>query len=197
MASLHFYYSTMNAGKSTDLLQSNYNYIERGMKTYVLKPAIDTREGKAVVRSRIGLEAECEMFTPEVNLYSLIEQRIKVEGKIHCVLIDEAQFMTREHIEQLSQVVDKLETPVVVYGLRSDFQGNLFPGSAALFALADKLYEVKTICWCGSKASMVLRTDESGKVIREGDQVYIGGNDSYISVCRKHHGEGKTGLEVS
>ncbi|QGH72059.1 thymidine kinase [Klebsiella phage N1M2] len=192
MSSLYFYHSSMNAGKSTTLLQANYNYHERGMKTLVLKPAIDTREGKAVIRSRIGLEAECVMFEKHDNLFWVIQSLIGLKPNPHCILIDEAQFLTKEQVIQLSEIVDQLDVPVLCYGLRSDFQGNLFPGSAALFALADKLERVKTICWCGRSAHMVLRLDSEGKVVREGQQVDVGGNDKYISVCRKHFKSGQT-----
>jgi thymidine kinase len=191
MASLHFYYSTMNAGKSTNLLQANYNYHERGMKTFVLKPAIDTREGKAVIKSRIGLEAECILFEPHQNLFVLITDMIAAHGMPACVFIDEAQFMSTEQVIELTDIVDEHQLPVMCYGLRTDFQGKLFPGSAMLFARADKLVEVRTICWCGKNAFMVLRLNENGEVVREGDQVKVGGNDSYISVCRRHFRSGQ------
>lgn len=191
MASLHFYYSTMNAGKSAALIQSNYNYIERGMKTLVLKPAIDTREGKAVIRSRTGSEVECVTFSPTDDLYTYVVKH-RDQLKQGAVFIDEAQFMTPEQVKQLAMVVDYLEIPVIAYGLRTDFQGKLFPGSAALFELANKLIQMKTICWCGKAATMVLRVDEKGYVVREGNQIQVGGNDSYISVCRNHFTLGKT-----
>lgn len=186
MSSLHFYYSTMNAGKSASLLQANYNYLERGMKTYLLKPKIDTREEKAVIRSRTGLESMCELFSGTDNVYQMTCEYTGLNGDIDVVLIDEGQFMTKEQVLQLTDIVDKLNIPVMVYGLRSDFQGNLFPGSAALFAVAERLEEVRTICWCGKRATMVLRIGECGTVIREGNQVQIGGNSAYVSVCRKH-----------
>lgn len=191
MASLHYYYSTMNAGKSLDLLRSNYNYQERGMKTYILKPQIDTREEKEVIRSRTGLEAECELFGQDADLFSMISEYTLLNGDIKCVFIDEAQFMTEAQVIQLALVVHKLGIPVVTYGLRSDFQGKLFPGSAALLVWANKLTELKTICWCGSKATMVLRLDTAGKVVRIGEQVQIGGNDSYVSVCSRHFLDGQ------
>lgn len=190
MAGLYFYYSTMNAGKSSSLLQSNYNYLERGMKTLVLKPGIDTRENKAVVRSRIGLETECILFGPHDNLFTFINRLIGTDD-VACIFIDEAQFMSDIQIKQLARIVDELDIPVLCYGLRTDFQGNLFPGSAALLGWANKLIELKTICWCGSKAHMVLRLDETGEVVKEGAQVQVGGNDSYVSVCRKHFTEGR------
>lgn len=191
MASLHFYYSTMNAGKSADLIRSNHNYIERGMKTLVLKPAVDTREDRPVIKSRTGSEVECLPFEKDEDLLLLVLGKSEVIGGLKVVLIDEAQFMTPEQVKQLSLVVDTLHIPVIAYGLRSDFQGNLFPGSSALFALANKLTEVKTICWCGKAATMVLRLDEKGDVVKDGDQVMIGGNDTYVSVCRNHFMQGK------
>ncbi|QYN80137.1 thymidine kinase [Kosakonia phage Kc263] len=191
MASLHFYYSTMNAGKSAALIQSNYNYKERGMRTLVLKPAIDTREGRSVIRSRTGSEVECVTFGPGEDLYTyVVKHRDPV--KPSAVFIDEAQFMTAEQVKQLAMVVDYLEIPVIAYGLRTDFQGKLFPGSAALFELANKLIQLKTICWCGCAATMVLRVDDDGYVVREGNQVQVGGNDTYVSVCRNHFMLGKT-----
>lgn len=191
MASLYFYYSSMNAGKSIDLLRSNYNYLERGMKTLVLKPAIDTREETAVVRSRIGLEVECDLFKPDDNLWWVVNRALGITNQIHCIFIDEAQFLTPEQVNQLGHVTNELDIPVLCYGLRTDFQGNLFPGSAKLLGIADKLTELKTICWCGSKATMVLRMDEDGNVVRDGAQVQVGGNDTYVSVCRKHHADGR------
>jgi len=187
MASIHFHYSTMNAGKSANLLNANYNYIERGMKTLVLKPAIDTREAESVVRSRTGNETPCTLFGPEEDVYALVVKLIDTLGTMpKCIFIDECQFMSREQVWQLTNVVDELHIPVMCYGLCSDFQGNLFSGTAALFAVADRVVEVRTICWCGSKAYMVLRLDETGDVVREGDQIKVGGNDSYVSVCRRH-----------
>lgn len=193
MASLHYYYSTMNAGKSAQLLQANHNYIERKMRTYLLKPAIDTREDKPVIRSRTGLEAECDLFNKEDNLFSIVSEYTGLNGNVDVVMIDESQFMTTEQIYQLTDIVEKLGIPVLAYGLRSDFQGNLFPGSAALFALADRFEEVRTICWCSRRATMVLRINENGTIVREGDQVQIGGNSSYVSVCREHFKLGKLG----
>ncbi|MEN8693413.1 MAG: thymidine kinase [Akkermansiaceae bacterium] len=188
MAKLYFYYSAMNAGKSTNLLQSSYNYQERGMGTLLLTPEIDERAGMGKIASRIGLEAEAETFNQADNLHALIEGR-EVDPPIACVLIDEAQFLTRPQVEQLAEVADDLDIPVLCYGIRTDFQGNLFPGSAALLGWADNLTELKTICHCGSKATMNLRTDEKGKAIKEGSQVEIGGNERYVSMCRKHFRE--------
>jgi thymidine kinase len=193
MAKLYFYYSAMNAGKSTVLLQSSYNYQERGMRTLVFVPAIDTRSGLGRVRSRIGLEAPAEVLTPTDNLLNRVRHEHTIDP-IACVLIDEAQFLTRAQIEQLSDVADVLEIPVLCYGLRTDFQGQLFPGSGALLALADDLVELKTICHCGRKATMNLRLAADGRAVREGAQIEIGGNERYVAMCRRHH---KTALAAS
>ncbi|TWU56184.1 Thymidine kinase [Rubripirellula reticaptiva] len=189
MAKLYFYYSTMNAGKSTVLLQSSYNYRERGMNTLLLAPEIDNRMGAGKVSSRIGINAEAEVFNTADNLFVIVDHEHN-RAPIHCVLIDEAQFLTKRQVHQLSDVCDNLEIPVLAYGLRTDFQGNLFEGSDALLAWADTLSEIKTICHCGSKATMVLRMDNSGRVVKEGQQVQIGGNERYVPVCRKHFKEG-------
>jgi thymidine kinase len=188
MAKLYFYYSSMNAGKSTALLQSSYNYKERGMNTLVLAPNLDDRYGAGKVTSRIGIDAEAIVFRSADDLYALIEARHKDEA-LHCILIDEAQFLTRQQVFDLGEVTDKLNIPVLAYGLRTDFQGEPFPGSKYLLAWADNLKELKAICHCGSKATMVLRLDGSGKVVTEGSQVEIGGNDKYVSTCRKHFKE--------
>ena len=193
MAKLYFYYSAMNAGKSTVLLQSSYNYQERGMRTLVFVPAIDTRSGLGRVRSRIGLEAPAEVLTPTDNLLNRVRHEHTIDP-IACVLIDEAQFLTRAQVEQLSDVADVLEIPVLCYGLRTDFQGQLFPGSGALLALADDLVELKTICHCGRKATMNLRLAADGRAVREGAQIDIGGNERYVAMCRRHH---KTALAAS
>lgn len=185
MAKLYFYYSSMNAGKSTALLQSSYNYRERGMNTLVLAPQLDNRYGKGKVTSRIGIETDARTFTPDDNLFDVVEARI-AEEPLHCVLIDEAQFLTRDQVFQLSDVTDKLNVPVLAYGLRTDFQGEPFEGSKYLLAWSDNLKELKAICHCGSKATMVLRMDPEGNAVTEGAQVEIGGNDRYISMCRKH-----------
>ena len=187
MAKLYFYYSAMNAGKSTILLQSIYNYHERGMETLIYSPAFDNRFGEAVVASRIGLQEKAIPFDANLNLYEDIKQRLaRPEHKLRCVLVDEAQFLTKDQVTQLSRAVDDFKIPVLTYGLRTDFQGELFPGSARLLALADELHEIKTICHCGSKATMVLRLNSQGKPVKTGAQVEIGGNDKYLSVCRKH-----------
>ena len=189
MAKLFFYYSTMNAGKSTILLQSSYNYRERGMNTLVFSPEIDDRFGVGKISSRIGLQADSIAFSPSVNLFRSI-QKEHAKKTVHCVLVDESQFLTRQQVRQLSDVCDDLDIPVLAYGLRTDFQGNLFEGSQHLMAWADTLNEIKTICHCGRKATMVLRVDGSGKPVREGEQIQIGGNERYVSVCRKHFKDG-------
>ena len=185
MAKLYFYYSSMNAGKSTALLQSSYNYKERGMSTLVLTPMLDDRYGAGRVTSRIGIDAEATVFRRDDDLYGLVEGLHSQEA-MHCVLIDEAQFLTREQVFELSDVTDKLNIPVLAYGLRTDFQGEPFEGSKYLLAWSDNLKELKAICHCGSKATMVLRMDGDGNAVTEGSQVEIGGNDRYISMCRKH-----------
>ena len=185
MAKLYFKYSTMNAGKSTLLLQASYNYIERGMQTYLLTANFDDRAGKGKIGSRIGIEAEADTYTQADDLFAKIKARLD-EGPCACVLVDEAQWMTRDQVWQLARAVDDLGVPVMTYGLRVDFRGELFPGSAALLALADEMREVRTICHCGKKANMVIRVDENGDAVAEGAQIEVGGNDRYISLCRKH-----------
>lgn len=185
MAKMYFYYSSMNAGKSTALLQSSYNYRERGMNTVVMAPLLDNRYGVGKVTSRIGLESEATTFKPDDNLFDIIEA-MHVDEPLHCVLIDEAQFLTKDQVFQLGEVTDSLNIPVLAYGLRTDFQGEPFDGSKYLLAWSDNLRELKAICHCGSKATMVIRMDESGEPVREGSQVEIGGNDRYVSMCRKH-----------
>ena len=188
MAKLYFYYSTMNAGKSTTLLQSSFNYRERGMHTVLLTAALDDRFGKGKVSSRIGLSQEADLFSAGDNLYRHIEQRHS-DKAIDCVLVDESQFLSEDQVWQLSEVSDQLGIPVLCYGIRTDFQGQLFPGSKALLAWADELQELKTICHCGSKATMVVRVDEQGNALKEGSQVEIGGNERYVSLCRRHFKE--------
>ena len=188
MAKLYFYYSSMNAGKSTALLQSSYNYKERGMRTMVLAPDLDNRYGSGKVTSRIGIEAEAVTFRPDDNLFSVVASACKPEP-LNCVLVDEAQFLTKEQVFQLSDVTDELNIPVLAYGLRTDFRGEPFEGSKYLLAWSDNLKELKAICHCGSKATMVVRFDENGVAIREGSQIEIGGNDRYVSMCRKHFKE--------
>jgi thymidine kinase len=188
MAKLYFYYSSMNAGKSTALLQSSYNYKERGMNTLVMAPLLDDRYGSGKVTSRIGIETEAVGFRRADDLFALVEEQCSV-APLHCVLIDEAQFLTRDQVFQLSDVTDNLNIPVLAYGLRTDFQGEPFEGSKYLLAWSDNLKELKAICHCGSKATMVLRLDGEGNAVTEGSQVEIGGNDRYISMCRKHFKE--------
>ncbi|EIJ70441.1 MULTISPECIES: thymidine kinase [Pasteurellaceae] len=186
MAKLYFYYSTMNAGKSTTLLQSAYNYNERNMNTLVYTAAIDDRFGQGRVTSRIGISQQANLFSHDTNLFEEISQHLKQE-KLHCILVDEAQFLTKTQVYQLSDVVDELNIPVLCYGLRTDFQAELFEGSKYLLAWADQLEELKTICHCGRKANFVLRLNEQGNVVKDGAQIQIGGNDRYISVCRLHY----------
>ena len=186
---LYFYYSAMNAGKSTILLQSSYNYGERGMRTLILLPEIDTRDKKGKVTSRVGLEADAVTFNPSDNLLGVVSRHHETTP-IHCVLVDEAQFLTKRQVRQLSDVCDQLDVPVLAYGLRTDFQGNLFEGSSQLLAWADSMHEIKTICHCGRKATMVLRIDADGHAVKDGQQIQIGGNDRYVSVCRLHFKEG-------
>jgi len=186
MAQLYFYYSAMNAGKSTALLQSSYNYQERGMRTLVYTAEIDDRFGAGKVSSRIGLSSPAALFNAQTRLEKEIAAE-HAQQPVHCVLVDECQFLTRDQVKGLSDVVDNLDIPVLCYGLRTDFRGELFCGSQYLLAWADKLVELKTVCHCGRKAGMVLRLDSDGRPFSEGEQVVIGGNERYISVCRKHY----------
>lgn len=188
MAKLYFHYSTMNAGKSTLLLQASYNYIERGMQTYLLTANFDDRAGAGKIGSRIGIEAAADTYTQSDDLFAKIKARLQA-GPCACVLVDEAQWMTRDQVWQLARTVDDLGVPVMAYGLRVDFRGELFPGSAALLALADEMREVRTICHCGRKATMVIRTDADGNAVAEGAQIEVGGNDRYVSLCRRHFRE--------
>lgn len=185
MAKLYFNYSTMNAGKSTVLLQASHNYRERGMDTYLMTARLDGRAGVGKIASRIGISADADTFGAEDNVFDMIKDRL-AQGKVACVFVDEAQFLTRDQVWQLASAVDDLKVPVLAYGLRVDFQGHLFPGSAALLALADEMREVRTICECGRKATMVIRQDAHGNTITEGAQVQIGGNETYVSLCRRH-----------
>jgi thymidine kinase len=188
MAKLYFYYSTMNAGKSTSLLQASYNYAERGMRTLLYTARFDDRAGGKIA-SRIGIDADAFHFDAGTNFLN-----DSLERKPDCVLVDEAQFLSKDQVRQLTVVVDEVNIPVMCYGLRTDFMGELFPGSAALLAWADTLVELKTICCCGRKATMVVRVSPMGKVEQSGQQVEIGGNDRYVSLCRKHFTESmKTG----
>jgi thymidine kinase len=185
MAKLYFHYSTMNAGKSTSLLQASHNYRERGMETYLITAQFDNRAGDGRIASRIGIGEPADTFAPDENLFAKIKARL--EGSdIACVFIDEAQFLSKDQVWQLARAVDDLGVPVMCYGLRVDFRGELFPGSAALLALSDEMREVRTICHCGKKATMVVRKGPDGKALRDGAQVQIGGNETYVSLCRRH-----------
>lgn len=185
MAKLYFHFSTMNAGKSTSLLQASHNYREGGMVTYLITAQLDNRAGQARIASRIGIGEPADTFAPGEDLFAKIAARL-TSGPLACIFIDEAQFLTKAQVWQLARAVDDLNVPIMCYGLRVDFQGNLFPGSAALLAWADEMREVRTICHCGKKATMVVRKGEGGAVLRDGEQVQIGGNETYVSLCRRH-----------
>lgn len=185
MAKLYFHYSTMNAGKSTILLQAAHNYAERGMDTYLLTAKFDTRAGQARIASRIGIASDADTFNAESDLFQMIADRLRT-GPCACVFLDEAQFLSEAQVWQLARAVDDLGVPVMCYGLRVDFLGKLFPGSATLLALADEMREVRTICHCGRKATMVVRKGDDGQALADGAQVQIGGNDTYVSLCRRH-----------
>ena len=185
MAKLYFQYSTMNAGKSTLLLQASHNYNERGMETYLLTAKFDNRSGQRKIGSRIGISKAADTFSVGEDLFAKIKKRLN-QKSVNCVFIDEAQFLETEQVWQLARTVDDLSVPVMCYGLRVDFRGQLFPGSAALLALADEMREIRTICHCGKKATMVVRQDENGNALTDGAQVQIGGNETYVSLCRRH-----------
>ncbi|WP_293451808.1 thymidine kinase [Planktotalea sp.] len=185
MAKLYFHYSTMNAGKSTVLLQAAHNYIECGMQIYLLTARFDNRAGDGRIASRIGIGKDADTFDADDDLFQKIETRCE-QGPCACIFIDEAQFLSEDHVWQLARAVDDLKVPIMCYGLRVDFRGKLFPGSAALLALSDEMREVRTICHCGKKATMVIRQDETGRALTEGEQVQIGGNEVYVSLCRRH-----------
>ncbi|PUT38638.1 thymidine kinase [Legionella taurinensis] len=195
MAKLYFYYSAMNAGKSTVLLQSSHNYQEKGMQTLLLMPALDNRYQYGTITSRIGLSEPAYAFHPQDNLYTHV-LKSRAEKPYACVLIDEAQFLTREQVYQLTEITDQLSIPVLTYGLRTDFRGELFTGSQYLLAWADELIEIKTICHCGRKATMNRRINAAGEVIAEGEQLFIGGNESYVSTCRRHFKSRQTASET-
>ncbi|QLH42008.1 MAG: thymidine kinase [Coxiellaceae bacterium] len=195
MAKLHFYYSAMNAGKSTVLLQSSYNYQERGMDTLLYTSSLDTRFGKGKIASRLGLQAPAITVDSDFNIYTNAEKAITTNPNIRCVLVDEAHFLTKAQVKQLCDITDFLDVPVLAYALRTDFQTEPFEGSLYLMAWADLIIEIKTICHCGKKATMTLRIDAEGKPIRSGAKVEIGGNERYVSVCRKHHKLGVTASE--
>ncbi|AWW75450.1 thymidine kinase [Erythrobacter sp. KY5] len=193
MAKLYFYYSSMNAGKSTTLLQADFNYRERGMKTMLWTAELDTRS-EGMVRSRIGLEAGAHLYRPDTDLFAAVSEAHK-DTPLDCVLLDEAQFLTEEQVWQLAALADETGIPVLCYGIRTDFLGKLFPGSAALLGIADALVELKAVCHCGRKASMNLRVMEDGTPVSEGAQTEIGGNDRYVALCRKHFSKAlKTGI---
>ena len=185
MAKLYFSYSSMNAGKSTTLLQASHNYRERGMDTFLLTASLDDRSGVGVIGSRIGLKQDAETYKPGDDLWDRIETASESRN-IACIFVDEAQFLAPSQVWQLARVADRLGIPVMCYGLRTDFRGELFPGSQTLLAIADVLREIRTICWCGKKATMVVRIDGEGRVALDGDQVSIGGEESYVSLCRRH-----------
>lgn len=187
MAKLYFHYSTMNAGKSTALLQASYNYRERGMTTLLFIAALDDRAGRGRIGSRIGLSAEAEIFGRDDDLYAKVAET-QVSHPVHCIFIDEAQFLSEDQVWQLARVADRLNVPVMCYGLRTDFQGKLFPGSNTLLAIADELREIRTICRCGRRATMVVRLGPDGKVLHQGAQIDIG-DDKYVSLCRRHWDE--------
>ena len=193
MAKLYFYYSSMNAGKSTTLLQADFNYRERGMETMLWTASLDDRYGQGYVTSRIGLKADADKFDPETDLWAEI---ITEQGKrpLACILIDEAQFLSQAQVVQLARVTDEAGIPVLCYGLRTDFAAELFPGSAALLGLADNLVELKAVCHCGRKSTMNLRVDEAGRAVIDGAQTEIGGNDRYVAMCRKHFMEARNAV---
>jgi thymidine kinase len=190
MAKLYFYYSSMNAGKSTTLLQADFNYRERGMETMLWTAALDDRYGQGYVTSRIGLKADAHKFDPETDLWDAITAEHAVKP-LACVLFDEAQFLSRQQVLQLARITDEAKIPVLCYGLRTDFAAELFPGSAALLGLADNLIELKAVCHCGRKSTMNLRVDEAGRAVIDGAQTEIGGNDRYVAMCRKHFMEAR------
>jgi thymidine kinase len=190
IAKLYFYYAAMNAGKTTALLQSSYNYRERGMATLLYTPTIDTRYGSGQIVSRIGLDHAAISFSPEFDFYQDVLDRRSDLGPLACVMVDEAQFLRKEQVSQLARVVDNMGVPVLAYGLRTDFKGETFEGSHFLLAWADTLQELKTICFCGRKATMNGRLNEGGQLLTEGSQIDIGGNEKYVALCRRHFLEG-------
>lgn len=189
MAKLYFYYSAMNAGKSTALLQAAWNYQERGMTCLLLAPQLNTRDGAGKISSRIGLQSDAVTFNTSDSLLEICRQQHEQES-VACVFVDEAQFLTRKQVYELGEIADAIGIPVLAYGLRTDFLGNLFEGSQYLLAWADVLSEIKTVCHCGRKATMVLRIDADGRPLRAGEQIKVGGNESYVSVCRSHFKQG-------
>ena len=195
MAKVYFYYAAMNAGKSTTLLQADFNYRERGMETMLWTARLDERSGAGTIGSRIAINAPANTFDADVDLFAEVAEELK-KRPLHCVLVDEAQFLARDHVLELCRVADEVSIPVLCYGLRTDFQGNLFPGSAALLALADALIELKAVCECGRKATMNLRVDAEGHAVAAGAQTEIGGNDRYVALCRRHFFERLNDVEA-
>ena len=191
MAQLYYRYSTMNAGKSIDLIKVAYNYEERGQTVLALIPSVDDRYGTGVITSRIGVQREATVVNDDTNILELFMKENE-RHHIDCVLIDECQFLRKHHIEELVEIVDSCNTPVLCYGLKNDFRNELFEGSYYLLVYADKIEEIKTICWCGRKATMVARVVD-GKIVKSGDQIVVGGNDMYVSLCRKHYNDGRLG----
>ncbi len=195
MAQLYYRYSTMNAGKSIELIKVAYNYEERGQRVMTLLPAIDDRYGVGVITSRIGIQREAMLVKDDTNILELFLAE-KEKGEIDCVLIDECQFLRKHHVEELIEIVDTFNVPVMAYGLKNDFRNQLFEGSYYMLIYADKIEEIKTICWCGRKATMVARVVD-GKIVKQGEQIVIGGNDMYVSLCRKHYNDGRLGPDES
>ena len=195
MAQLYYRYSTMNAGKSIELIKGAYNYEERGQRGMTLLPAIDDRYGVGVITSRIGIQREAMLVKDDTNILELFLAE-KEKGEIDCVLIDECQFLRKHHVEELIEIVDTFNVPVMAYGLKNDFRNQLFEGSYYMLIYADKIEEIKTICWCGRKATMVARVVD-GKIVKQGEQIVIGGNDMYVSLCRKHYNDGRLGPDES
>ena len=191
MAQLYYRYSTMNAGKSIELIKVAYNYEERGKHVLTLVPAIDNRYGTGLVTSRIGIQREAMIVNDDTNILELY-MRENEKRKVDCILIDECQFLKKHHIQELVEIVDSCDVPVLAYGLKNDFRNELFEGSYYLLIYADKIEEIKTICWCGRKATMVARVVD-GRIVKQGEQIVVGGNDMYISLCRKHYNDGRLG----
>ncbi|WP_432453492.1 MULTISPECIES: thymidine kinase [unclassified Agarivorans] len=192
MASLHFKYAAMNSGKSTQLIQAHFNYQERGMNPLALLPAMDTRDGEGIIKARVGLSLRAETFCTQQDLFELVLTKQRQQS-LDVVIVDEGQFLSRAQVYQLANVVDELNIPVMVYGLKTDFLGELFEGAYHLLCLADKLEELKSICWCGNKGHFNARIDLNGQVVHEGKQIEIGGNERYVSLCRKHFIQGNAG----
>jgi len=189
VAQLYYRYSTMNAGKSIELIKVAYNYEERGKRVLVLTPSVDDRFGIGVIASRIGVTREAIAVNEDTNLLELFMKENK-KSPIDCVLVDECQFLKKHHVQELVEIVDSCDVPVLAYGLKNDFKNELFEGSYYMLVYADKIEEIKTICWCGRKATMVARIVD-GKFVKTGEQIVVGGNDMYISLCRKHYNDGR------